>query len=625
MTDVFISYKQEEREAVQIIASSLSDLKVSVWFDTKLRAGGSFDEEIATALTSAKAVLVCWTPAAIASEWVRGEAAQGQETNRYVACFLQPTKLIPPFNLIQTENLCAWSGQQDDPAWLKLLVRIGELTGRPGLSTYHHTMRPGAPASELKAWAEANGADPLADAVWARLQLIEGEGAADRIAREKAEARSAGERRKAHAEKSRRLARERGLRDPAAERRRFLALVGSVAAIALLSIGAIVYFVDAQGRDRALRDEVASVASAREFLADNGWHPIASRAREKLAQLDSAAWTAASANSSIEALEAYLADARPAPEGAFIAQAEEKLASAQRVRRVQEILTRLLMYRGPLDGSNNAETQAAIQLFRARWNLPVSSEVDDALLQRLALALDSWIHPRLSELRAVNIEPATEDDILRMANAYNLEVAALRAAISVETGPANFAPDGRLTILFEPHLFSRKTGRRYDETHPHLSSRTWNRNLYPRSQAERWAQLEEAYALEPGPALESTSYGSSQILGQNYSNFGFETPGEFLRFLSQSEANNLEVVLRFAEANGILDELQRKDWEGFTRRYNGPGQVDRYGRLLREAYARESLAIAQRYNSVLPNGERPSAPAVERSAPPDASAENTQP
>src|SRR4029450_8071399 len=62
MVDVFISYKQEEREAVQIIASTLNDLKVAVWFDSKLRAGTSFDEEIAAALEAAKAVLVCWTP-----------------------------------------------------------------------------------------------------------------------------------------------------------------------------------------------------------------------------------------------------------------------------------------------------------------------------------------------------------------------------------------------------------------------------------------------------------------------------------------------------------------------------------------------------------------------------------
>src|SRR5260370_14934016 len=177
LVDVCVSYKQEERDAVQIIASSLADLKLDVWFDTKLRAGGSFDEEIAAALRATKAVLVCWTPAAIHSEWVRGEATEGLNKDQLAACFLQPTELIPPFNLTHAENLSAWAGQTEDPAWIKLLERIGELVGRSGLATYHAVMRAGASMQEMKDWAKANGADPLVDTVWARIAVLEGEAA----------------------------------------------------------------------------------------------------------------------------------------------------------------------------------------------------------------------------------------------------------------------------------------------------------------------------------------------------------------------------------------------------------------------------------------------------------------
>jgi adenylate cyclase len=107
MTDVFISYKREEREAVQIIADKLAALEVEVWFDVGLKSEGSFDSQIADQLSAAKAVLVCWTPGAIASEWVRAEAAQAREADKYVACFLEPTSLIAPFNLVQTEDLSA--------------------------------------------------------------------------------------------------------------------------------------------------------------------------------------------------------------------------------------------------------------------------------------------------------------------------------------------------------------------------------------------------------------------------------------------------------------------------------------------------------------------------------------
>src|SRR5260370_35562599 len=45
LVDVFVSYKQEERDAGQIIASSLADLKLDAWFNTKLRPAGSFAAE----------------------------------------------------------------------------------------------------------------------------------------------------------------------------------------------------------------------------------------------------------------------------------------------------------------------------------------------------------------------------------------------------------------------------------------------------------------------------------------------------------------------------------------------------------------------------------------------------
>src|SRR5215475_15776791 len=108
MADVFISYKREEREAVTIIAEKLRALRLEVWFDEKLSAGGTFDDQIAEEIELAKAVLTCWTPSAIESEWVRGEAAMARDANKLVTCFLEPTKLVPPFNLIQTENLISW-------------------------------------------------------------------------------------------------------------------------------------------------------------------------------------------------------------------------------------------------------------------------------------------------------------------------------------------------------------------------------------------------------------------------------------------------------------------------------------------------------------------------------------
>jgi hypothetical protein len=606
--DVFISYKQEEREAVQIIASTLSDLKIAVWFDTKLRAGTSFDEEIAAALQAAKAVLVCWTPAAIQSEWVRGEATQGAQGNRLAACFLQPTNLIPPFNLTHAENLCAWAGQGDDPAWLKLLERIGELTGRPGLPTYSKVMRVGAAVDELKAWANANGADPLVETVWSRVALLEGEGSGERLAREKAEARITDERRKALAEKSRRLARERGLRDPVAERQRFRWLVGFVAAVALISIAAIAYIIDAQDRDQTLREKT-KVSEVRAFLNDNSLHPIAERARNKLAQLDLAEWNDALLKGTVEALEEYLAEAEPEPAGAFVDRAKEQLEHARDRRQVQQILSRLLLYRGPQNGASNEELLSAIWLFRYRWNLPVSDEIDEALIERLKIALNAWINPRPQDLRAAVIGPPSDADYARLASDYQLDGATIRAIAATEGGKA-FGADGRPIIVFEPRIFSQRTQRRFDSTYPNVSNPNASARDMPAGQGPRWAQLEEAYALDPTAAYESTSFGVMQLMGEHgkAKATGFETAGEYMRFMAQSEANQVEAMLRYAQARNLIGALQRHDWNAFSRSYIGPGSEKSYGVRLAREYARISAEMAIQYNSVLPDGRAPSTP-----------------
>jgi hypothetical protein len=186
---------------------------------------------------------------------------------------------------------------------------------------------------------------------------------------------------------------------------------------------------------------------------------------------------------------------------------------------------------------------------------------------------------------------ATLADIRRIAAEFELETPVLGAVVDVESNPQGaFAPDGRPVILFEPHLFSRRTNRQYDASHPNVSYANWGARPYPRTQEDRWAQLAEAYELDREAALASTSWGRFQILGLNYAAAGFDSPSAMVAFLAQSDANNIVVAARFIRSNNLVDELQRRDWEGFARNYNGAGQAARYGRQLAEAYTRLSTA-----------------------------------
>jgi hypothetical protein len=136
MTDVFISYKREERERCSRIAEKLRALGLDVWFDAKLESGTSFDAEIEEKVNTAKSVLVLWSPLSVKSTWVRNEATIGQKRNVLVAAEIAPCTYPIAFTNTQTATLHDANFRDDDPAWLSVLGRVAKLSARPHLSFY---------------------------------------------------------------------------------------------------------------------------------------------------------------------------------------------------------------------------------------------------------------------------------------------------------------------------------------------------------------------------------------------------------------------------------------------------------------------------------------------------------
>jgi hypothetical protein len=169
--DVFISYKRDERGEVLAIARRLEALKLRVWFDAEMRSGTTFDSEIDRQVRSAKAVLVCWSPGAVASDWVRGEATIGRQRGVLAAALLKACDLPAPFNLVHTDDLTRGIGP-GNPDWLRVVERIGALAGRPGLAAFE-ALETGATREACAAWIAANASDPLLDAAVERLKQIQ--------------------------------------------------------------------------------------------------------------------------------------------------------------------------------------------------------------------------------------------------------------------------------------------------------------------------------------------------------------------------------------------------------------------------------------------------------------------
>lgn len=210
MADVFVSYKREERVAVERIAQTLRGLGVSVWFDASMSAGETFSDEIDREAHAAKAILVCWSPTARDSQWVKSEALIGFEKSKLAACYVAgPDGFYPPtpFNSLHAEDLRAWLTSPSDAhsGWKSILRRIGKLCARADIESYG-ALDVQASATELHAWLRAHHESPLFVAVEALLRAREAEEtergrleqeARERFAREAAarQAREAEERR----------------------------------------------------------------------------------------------------------------------------------------------------------------------------------------------------------------------------------------------------------------------------------------------------------------------------------------------------------------------------------------------------------------------------------------------
>jgi hypothetical protein len=176
-------------------------------------------------------------------------------------------------------------------------------------------------------------------------------------------------------------------------------------------------------------------------------------------------------------------------------------------------------------------------------------------------------------------------DYKSAADALGCEVAAVKAVDRVESGGAGFLPNGQPKILFEAHLFSRLTGHKYDATHPGISSPSWNRKLYRGGAAEH-DRLAEAVALDRNAALQSASWGRYQILGSNWRECGYPSLQSFINAMYESERDHLAAFVGFVKHRGLADELQRRDWAGFAKAYNGPGYLNnRYDTKLEQAYS----------------------------------------
>lgn len=187
----------------------------------------------------------------------------------------------------------------------------------------------------------------------------------------------------------------------------------------------------------------------------------------------------------------------------------------------------------------------------------------------------------------------TNEQIKDLANKHGIEYACLKAVVEVEASGKGFIDD-LPKILYEPHIMHRLlTKKNYItirnnlmKAHPNLCYPRWGTYKYG-AESIQHRRLEVASQYNRDTALESCSWGLGQVMGYHWKSLGYESLQAFINDMYESEAKQLEAMIRFIKVNGLLLALKNKDWVKFARGYNGAGYAkNKYHIKLANAYAK---------------------------------------
>jgi hypothetical protein len=113
LSDIFISYARPDRERAALLAAALEKRGWTVWWDREIPPGRTFDDVIEEALEAARCVVVLWSHASTASNWVRNEASDAMQRKVLIPALIDTDLKIPlEFRRLQAADLSRWQGEE---------------------------------------------------------------------------------------------------------------------------------------------------------------------------------------------------------------------------------------------------------------------------------------------------------------------------------------------------------------------------------------------------------------------------------------------------------------------------------------------------------------------------------
>lgn len=163
MSDVFISYKREERPKALAIAQAVATRGYDAWWDVELLPGDKFADEIEAVIRKAKVAIVLWSKESVKSTFVRAEASLALKREILIPVRLDDTNIPLPFGEHHILDLQNWNGSSEDPLLNPLLdaieKRIGKGRTSPGSAIQIETIL-GQPEAEADYWKSISERTP---------------------------------------------------------------------------------------------------------------------------------------------------------------------------------------------------------------------------------------------------------------------------------------------------------------------------------------------------------------------------------------------------------------------------------------------------------------------------------
>ena len=134
MSEIFVSYKAEDRARVRPLVDVLQADGLSLWWDAHIDGGDEWRESIQQNLADAACVIVVWSKRSVGSEgsFVRDEATRALRRRVYLPVRID--KVEPPLGFGETQALplIGWKGDRADPRYLAVLAAARAIVaGKP--------------------------------------------------------------------------------------------------------------------------------------------------------------------------------------------------------------------------------------------------------------------------------------------------------------------------------------------------------------------------------------------------------------------------------------------------------------------------------------------------------------